>query len=96
LKADPIRSFQPETENGALIDVLPFFADHGLSGTFLRATLRKLWGVRFVSKPMTIDQHLARELYENLSGHAHHKLPGELLRKIRQHHPELESPWSAA
>jgi hypothetical protein len=29
LKADPMRSFQPQTESGSLIDVVPFFADHG-------------------------------------------------------------------
>jgi hypothetical protein len=92
LKADPMRSFQPQTESGSLIDVLPFFADHGLPRDCLRTALRKPRGERFVSKPMPIDQDLARELHEYLSGPAHHKLDGALLRRIRQNHPELESP----
>jgi hypothetical protein len=93
LKADPIRSFQPQTGTGSLIDVLPIFADLGLSREWLRAAIRKPFGKRFVSKPIPIDERLTRDLYENLRGLARRKLRGPLLRKIRQKHPELESPW---
>jgi hypothetical protein len=90
LKADPIKSFQPQTESGVLIDILPVLVNLGLSKECLRRGLSKK---SFGAKPMPISHAHAYHLHDWFSAHVSRKLGGALLRRIREEHPELESPW---
>ncbi len=87
LKADPERSFQPQDENGALIDIVPFLSDAGLPLDSLRRGLR----AGFNSKPFRLGE-VAVELYEWLDQNAMIRLNGEQLQAIRRAHPHLASP----
>ncbi len=87
LKADPERSFQPQDENRALIDIIPFLSDAGL----LLDTLRRGLRGRFNSKPYRLEE-IAVQLYERLDRTATIKLNGEELQAIRRAHPHLASP----
>jgi hypothetical protein len=82
LKADPIRSFQPQTNEGTLIDVVPFLAKAGLSLDKLRLNLR----AGYNSKPMKLGD-LAEALYDWLNQCAAVKLTGSTLAALRRANP---------
>lgn len=91
LKADPDRSFQPQTGSGDLIDIVPCLREHGITLDSLRAGLRAGTG----SQPMTIPVPVAKAITQALSC-SHPTLRGPDLRKIRLRNPELQSPaWDA-
>lgn len=87
LKADPTKSFQPQTETNELLDVLPFFRNMGLKVTTLRRELRAGTG----SRPFPLNGSVTLALYNYLNEHSHIKLKGKKLAQIRKMHPELES-----
>ncbi|HYO50552.1 MAG TPA: hypothetical protein VEW94_11940 [Chloroflexia bacterium] len=87
LKADPLRSFQPQDGANRLIDLVPFLVAHGFSLEMLRQGLRR----GFRSRPMVLGA-MASDLYIWLAQTAPVKINGSLLQEIRQQHPELASP----
>lgn len=86
LKADPLRSFQPQDRAGSLIDLVPFLVAQGFSLETLRQGLQ----AGFNSQPLRLGA-FAAELYAWLEQTASVKLKGELLQELRQQHPELAS-----
>jgi len=87
LKADPIRSFQPQDVNHLLIDIVPYLETIGIPLAALRKGLR----TGFTSKPFRINIH-AESLYTWLNQHAAIKLYGEALQSIRKNNSHLASP----
>ena len=79
LKADPIKSFQPQFADGTLIDVVPYFLGVGISLDELRLGLK----AGFQSKPMKLDPEVAQGLYEFLIKSAVIKLFGKELKALR-------------
>jgi hypothetical protein len=88
LKADPQRSFQPQTADAQLIDIVPSLIRHGWTLGQLRTGLHS----GFAAKPLRLDPatavNIAAELCEEPIN-----LKGPFLRDIRLRHPELASPW---
>jgi hypothetical protein len=90
LKADPGCSFQSQTEDGNLIDIVPLLQEHGIG-------LPELWAGMHAgigSQPMTIAIAGAEAVAETLK-HAPVILTGPELRKVRLDHPDLASPAPA-
>jgi len=90
LKADPGRSFQAQSEDGSLIDVVPLLRDQGIGLHELQAGMHAGTG----SQPMTIAIAAAEAIKETLK-HAPRILTGPELRKVRLNHPDLASPAPA-
>lgn len=88
LKAAPDRSFQPQTPDGCLLDLVPALQDAGISLPTLTQGLR----AGFQSKPMRLDRSVATQLYDWLCHEAAVRLKGSQLAMIRAAHPELASP----
>jgi hypothetical protein len=86
LKADPERSFQPQTAERKLIDILPFLSKQGLSLEYVRRRLR----AGFNSQPLRLED-LVTQLYGWLDQMTVNKLYGTQLYKIRQNNPCLAS-----
>lgn len=79
LKADPIRSFQPQDNNGNLVDILPFFNSLGI----LTETLQKGMMTGFNSKPYKgLKDDVTFALYNYLD-QSPVKLIGRDLKKLR-------------
>lgn len=91
LKADPVRSFQPQNTDGSLIDIVPFLESQNVTLAELRRGLR----AGFNSKPMRMSEDLAAKLYTWLNDQAPIKLTGNELRAIRQRNTHLASPSPA-
>jgi len=89
LKAEPAKSFQPQTSTGDLIDILPELSALGFTTSTLRIALKK----GFASKPMPIDPVSAAHLFSFLQSHAAVRLLGSQLQTIRQNNPSLASPY---
>jgi hypothetical protein len=87
LKADPDRSFQPQTRAGALIDIAGRLDELGVS----RRTLRKEMRAGTASRPFRLDKDVAEGLYDWLERNAKRKLDGLALAKVRKDNPELAS-----
>jgi hypothetical protein len=84
LKADPQRSFQPQTAKGELIDILPALrAESGLSVAELRTKLR----AGFNSRPMRLEDSIAGGLYQYLRDTASIHLKGAQLEELRTQIP---------
>ncbi len=88
LKADPDRSFQPQTADGNLLDIVPILLDAGLSLPMLTKGLR----AGYQSKPMRLDSPVASHLYDWLCHEPAVALKGDQLAALRASHPELSSP----
>ena len=88
LKADPFLSFQPQTKNNDLIDIMPFILQLGVTLETLRSGLRANIG----SHPLRIGDERASKLYEWLQDTSTIKLRGDVLQKLRKEHAELASP----
>jgi hypothetical protein len=88
LKADPFLSFQPQTEEKDLIDIMPFILQLGITVETLRYRIQANFG----SRPIKLDDEIANKLYERLQDVSLIKLRGDVLGKIRREHAELVSP----
>lgn len=86
LKAEPERSFQPQTANAELIDIVPLLARHGLLLGQLQAGLCAGRG----SRPVRLERSAATATADQLR-QAPLLLKGPALRQIRLRHPELAS-----
>lgn len=91
LKADPNHSFQPQTAEGDLLDIVPAFLEAGVSLAMLHAGL----SAGYQSKPMMLDKAVVAKVYDWLNRHASVVLNGEQMEAIRAKHPELASPLIA-
>jgi hypothetical protein len=80
LKADPERSFQPQSRDQTLIDIVPLLQDAGLSLRELHAGLR----AGFQSKPLRLQHETALALYESLVTVAPIRLSGDALESARR------------
>lgn len=78
LKADPIRSFQPQDKNHNLIDVVPFLTKHGIS----IAQLHQAMISRVNSRPFKLPDDLGEELYNYLFKVAAIKLKGSQIAPL--------------
>lgn len=87
LKADPVRSFQPQDANQRLIDIVPYLHTLGVPIAALRQGLR----AGFNSKPLQLNAQ-AESLYTWLNQQAAIKLYGEALQSIRKNNTQLASP----
>lgn len=87
LKGDPARSFQPQTDGGDLIDIVPLLGEHCITLDSLRSGMRAGTG----SRPMTIPVPAAEAITQTL-GRFRITLRGPELRKIRLDNPDLQSP----
>lgn len=87
LKADPLRSFQPQDASQRLIDIVPYLQTLGLPIAALRQGLR----AGFNSQPFHLGDQ-AENMYTWLDQHAARKLYGEALQTIRKENPQLASP----
>jgi hypothetical protein len=80
LKADPERSFQPQRQDGALINIIPHLTRMGLSLDELRVGLKAGYG----SKPLRLPHETAVALYELLVWIAPIRLSGEAIEAERK------------
>jgi hypothetical protein len=80
LKADSKLSFQPQNDEGKLVDILKFLIDNGITIQQLRKGMRAGYG----SKPFEIGDKIGRELYKFLNSNATIKLKGT---EIAKKHP---------
>lgn len=87
LKAEPDRSFQPQAQNGALLDIVPDLLQIGFTLAELRAGLKS----GFSSKPMRIHSSKELELYQKIFERAATHLRGIDLQFLRQKYPSLGS-----
>jgi hypothetical protein len=90
LKADPARSFQAQTADGNLIDIVPLLQEQGTGLPELRVGMHAGTG----SQPMTIAIAAAEAIAKTLK-HAPVIRTGPELRKIRLDHSDLASPAPA-
>lgn len=79
LKADPELSWQPQLQDGRLPDLLPTLIAHGLS----LDTLRRRLGANIGSRPMPLEESVARSLVAWLEQNAHLLLRGSTLAPLR-------------
>jgi hypothetical protein len=79
LKADSEQSFQPQTTEGDLIDILPWFNSTGCSTSSLRKKLKK--GV--ASRPLVLPTDIAHALRSHLRTVAAVALTGAQLQQLR-------------
>jgi hypothetical protein len=84
LKANPERSFQPETDDGFPVDVLPLLARHGLKSDALQIRFSAGFGTR----PIALDTGLAESLRSGIEGIAPIRLTGAELQVIRAANPD--------
>jgi hypothetical protein len=87
LKGCAKMSFQPQTNAGQLIDIVPFLGRMGITLPALQAGLRK----SFVSKPMLLTGATAQALYTSIANTAGVRLLGKQLQGIRAANPTLSS-----
>jgi hypothetical protein len=92
LKANPLQSFQPQTSENKLLDVLPVLVQMDLSVETLRKGMHAGTG----SCPLRLDDDVTNALYTWLQRSASIKLGGDVLARIRKEHRELASPLPKA
>jgi len=76
LKADNNKSFQPQDNNGNLIDILPFLNSQGIETNILISSMTSKKG----SRPFQLDSDIGENLYNYLYETATTKLFGENLK----------------
>lgn len=86
LKADPDSSFQPQTADAGLVDIVPLLASQGMTLSQLRAAMRAGTG----SQPVRLNLSAAGAIADQLS-RAPILLTGLALQQLRVRHPELAS-----
>ncbi len=87
LKARADFSFQPQTSDYQLIDIIPFLMEQGFTLEELHHGMRAGTG----SRPFRLEQATAQILYDWINHTAEIKLHGDTLQKIRLEHRELAS-----
>ena len=87
LKANGERSFQPQTADGGLLDIVSALEDVGISLDVLRTKLR----AGFNSRPMRLSDNEVTGLKEWMETNAPRKLVGAYLEAIRRKNPQLAS-----
>jgi hypothetical protein len=87
LKADRTHSFQPQTSNGELLDIVPGLNQIGLTEHVVARGIQSGYG----AKPMHLDRDQSAGLYDWLDRQSPVKLTGPELSAIRDKHPELSS-----
>jgi hypothetical protein len=92
LKANPIQSFQPQTSENKLLDILPALVQMDLTVETLRKGMHAGTG----SCPLRLEDNVTKDLYTWLQRSASTKLGGDVLEKIRKEHHELASPLPKA
>lgn len=80
LKADSKKSFQPQDNNGNLIDILPFLNCHGIDTKTLINSMTSKKG----SRPFQLDNGIGKRLYDYLYKTATTKLYG---KNLKDKHP---------
>jgi hypothetical protein len=88
LKANPLQSFQPQTSENELLDVVPALMQMDLTLETLHKGMRAGTG----SRPFLLDDDVTNCLYSWLQRSATIKLGGEVLSSIRKGCNELASP----
>jgi hypothetical protein len=83
LKANPEGSFQPQTADGSLVDVLPLLARHAMKRDGLRSSFRAGFGTR----PIALDPRVVESLRSEIEVLAPIRLTGQELRAIRTANP---------
>lgn len=78
LKADPERSFQPQTSNGVLFDILPFLNANGISTNHLIQAMTSSRG----SRPFKLNQTLGTSLYNHINTQAAIKIYGVSIQHL--------------
>jgi hypothetical protein len=84
LKADPAKSFQPQTKKRELIDILPFLEQNGIAKDEIEKSIIAVVG----SRPMKLPNDLGEKLYEYLNKISKIKLYGKDLKNL---HPNSVS-----
>lgn len=84
LKADPIKSFQPQDGNSNLVDILPFLNLNGLTTEKLIRLMTSKRG----SRPFPLDDTLGQGLYDYLVSTAAIKLFG---KELKNKHPNRQT-----
>ena len=84
LKADSKKSFQPQDNNGVLIDILPFLNSQGIETNTLISAMTSKMG----SRPFQLDSDIGIKLYDYLFKTATIKLYGENLKD--KHPPKVD------
>ena len=92
LKADPNKSFQAQDANMCLINILPEISRLGLDLADVRRRMKK----GYASKPMRIENDIAKRLLSFLEVRSDIKLRGAQLRIIRDATESLASPCPRA
>lgn len=87
LKATAQTSFQPQNNQGQLMNIVPLLNELGLPLEAIQRGLR----AGFTSKPMRLGQ-MAQELYIKIRDMADIHLYGSELESIRNQNPQLGSP----
>jgi hypothetical protein len=87
LKGSRKMSFQPQTDTGQLMDIVPILSRMGIGLPVLQAGLRKSVG----SKPMLLTGAIAHALYTSIANEAGVRLLGNQLQGIRAMNPTLSS-----
>jgi hypothetical protein len=89
LKADNEKSFQPQTENGELIDVIPFFEQQGISTeTLINSMAKNKSGKKSMnSRPFKLTPEQSPKLYKYLTENSPIKIKG---KDIELKHPETK------
>lgn len=72
LKADEEKSFQPQTADGLLIDIVPFLKTIGLDINNLRSQMK----AGYQAKPLKLETNQARELYNYIYQNSEIKIYG--------------------
>jgi len=84
LKADEIKSFQPQTKDRKLIDILPFLNDNGISTVELINSMTTKKG----SRPFKFSKEIGERLYDYLLIKSENKVFG---KDIMNMHPNIDN-----
>lgn len=89
LKADSEKSFQPQTRNKELIDLIPFFAKQGISTeNLINSIAKNKSGKKSMnSRPFKLTVEQSQKLYDYLTENSPIKIKG---KDIELKHPETK------
>ena len=88
LKADSEKSFQPQTESGELIDIIPFFNQQGITtDTLINSMSKNKSGKKSMnSRPFKLTTEQSNNLYDYLIGNSTIKIKGKDIRRSCHEH----------
>jgi hypothetical protein len=84
LKADSERSFQPQSTDQSLIDIVPGLEALGIGPEAMKSAMK----AGFQTRPYRLDDRMATVLYAWVDAQAAIKLKGPELRAVRQQHSD--------